>query len=385
MGIADPVDPHDIEAGSGATASLLAALEEVVGETVAVNGELPPTVGRLAYLASVIARVRPGDLRDLRGAVRRAHTAAVLGAPTIALRSALVRRRLRAAAPLDGVVQRGSEMVLARSPRVVTYEDSTVVQALASYPWPHLRGLTERDIDRYVGRQRRVYEAAFACCCVSEWVAESIVGSYGIPPERVFVVGLGQVHASEQVADRDWSAPRYLFVGMDFERKNGPAVLRAFAHIRERIADARLDVVGGHPRLDLPGVTGHGRLALGDASDRARMAALYASATAFVMPSLHEPSGTVYIEAGGAGVPSIGTSNGGAATMIGPGGCVVDPLDGDAIVAAMLRLADPDTARQLGALAASHAALFTWRKVAERLIRAMAIPGVDTSGLAAFL
>ena len=109
------------------------------------------------------------------------------------------------------------------------------------------------------------------------------------------------------------------------------------------------------------------------------------SATAFVMPSLHEPAGIVYIEAASAGVPAIGGNDGGAATLIGPGGITVDPRDAEQIYAAMLRLADPDTARTMGELARAHSELFTWRKVAERLLRALAIPGVDVSGLADFL
>jgi hypothetical protein len=51
----------------------------------------------------------------------------------------------------------------------------------------------------------------------------------------------------------------------------------------------------------------------------------------------------------------------------------------------MLRLADPETARSLGELAHAHAALLTWRKIAERIVRATALPGLDTSGLADFL
>ncbi len=129
----------------------------------------------------------------------------------------------------------------------------------------------------------------------------------------------------------------------------------------------------------------HGRLSLVSPEDRERLAGLYRQATAFVMPSLHEPAGIVYVEAASAGVPSIGSTNGGAATMIGPGGVLVDPLDPDALIRAMLELADPDRARELGALASAHAELFTWRKVAERLLRAMRIADLDTGGLADFL
>jgi glycosyltransferase involved in cell wall biosynthesis len=384
VGLADSFDPQDMEAGSGATASLLGALGEIV-QVVPLNGQLPPRVGRVAHLSSVATRLRRRDLGELREAAKRLHGAAQLGRPTIATRRLLMRARLAAAGPLDAIVQRGSEMRLPPGSRIVTLEDSTVLQAWQGYPWPHLQGCTERQIRAYADRQGAIYRSAVACCCATHWVAESIVGSYGIPAERVFTVGLGQNHAAPAPAPRDWSTPRFLFVGVDWRRKNGPAVLEAFVRVRERHPDARLDVVGGHPRIDQPGVVGHGPLSIVRPPDRARVADLYGTATVFVMPSLHEPAGIVYVEAGGAGMPSIGTTNGGAATMIGPGGVLVDPLDQEAIVRAMLRLADPDTARGLGELAYRHSTLFTWRKVAERLVRALAAPGVDTSGLAQYL
>ncbi|HXR28144.1 MAG TPA: glycosyltransferase family 4 protein [Solirubrobacteraceae bacterium] len=374
-----------MQASSGTTASLLAALGELVAEAVPLSGALAPRPARAAHLAGVAMRLRPRDLAHLRSAARRAHSAAQLGRPTIAARTMLIRRRVAAAGRLDGVVQRGSEMRLPRGTHLVTLDDSTVLQAWHAYPWPHLQGFSPRDLERYSERQRRIFRSAVACCCATHWVAESIAGDYGIARERVFTVGFGQNHATPAPAQRDWSSPRYLFVGMDWERKNGDAVLAAFARVRERHPDATLDLVGGHPRVEQPGVRGHGELSLLDDADRERMASLYGTATAFVMPSLHEPAGIVYAEAGAAGVPSIGTTSGGAATMIGRGGLVVDPVDGDQLLAAMLTLADPDTARRMGELARSHAALFTWRKVAERVVRAMALPGLDTSGLADFL
>jgi glycosyltransferase involved in cell wall biosynthesis len=385
VAIADRIDPSDTVAGSGASASLVQAMGEVVARVIPLSGELPPVVARATHLGSVATRIRPRDRGDLRGAVRRAHAPALLARPTAAARTVLMRRRLAAAGPFDAVVQRASDMLLASSYNVVTLEDSTVLQAREAYPWAHLQGLTDGDVRRYVDRQRRVYESAVACCCATHWVAESIVGSYGIAPERVFTVGLGQNHDAGEPAPRDWSRPRYLFVGVDWERKNGAAVLAAFERVREQHPDARLDLVGGHPPIAQPGVVGHGRLSLAQAGDRERIKELYRTATAFVMPSLHEPAGLVYIEAGGAGVPSIGTTNGGAATMIGPGGILVDPLAPDQLLAAMLTLAEADTARRLGGLAYEHSTLFTWRKVAERLVRAMGLPDVDVSGLADFL
>ncbi len=385
IGFAASTDPRDLRADSGVSNSVFVAMAEVVSEVVPISGELSPRIARAAHLASVATRMRPRDVRDPRAAAKRAHSAAQLGRPSIAARNRLVRGRLAAAGKLDGIVQRGCEMVLPRGLRIVTYEDSTVAQARQSYPWPHLKGLSEGDLSRYGERQRRAYAAALACCCTTHWVARSITGSYGIPAERVFVVGNGQNHPSSESPPRDWSTPRFLFVGVNWVRKNGPAVVSAFARVRERYPDAQLDVVGEHPRLDAPGVVGHGPLSRSDSEHRERIAALYRSATAFVMPSLHEPAGIVYAEAASAGVPAIGSTNGGAATLIGPGGLTVNPLDGEEIYCSMLELADPDTARRMGDLARRHSELFTWRKVAERLVRALALPGIDANGLADFL
>jgi Glycosyl transferases group 1 len=385
LGLADAADPRDMKAGSGVTGSLMRALESLVAEVVPFNGGMPRLIELSARLAGTVPKLRPADLRDLRAAVTRLHFAAQLGGPTVCARLLMLRRRMASAGPLDAMVLRGSEMQLPAGPPVATFDDSTVLQARESYPWPHLQGLSEGDFRRWAARQRSAYVGAVACCCATQWVAESIVGDYGIPRERVFTIGFGQNHETREPAPRDWSTPRYLFVGADWPRKNGDAVLAAFARVREQIPDARLDLVGGHPRIDQAGVHAHGPLSLVSQADRETLAGLYAEATAFVMPSLHEPAGIVYVEAGGSGVPSIGTSNGGAATMIGPGGLVVDPLDGEAIIAAMLQLANPETAQRLGALARSHSRLFTWRLVAERLVRALAPPGVDVSGLADFL
>ncbi len=296
VAVVDSHDPEDVTLGSGWSSSLTSALSEVVGEVVPIHAELPRPAHRLLYLASMAARLRVTDLRDVRSGAHRVSNSALLGRSLTASRRLAAWSRLRRAGTLSGVVQRGCDMLLPRWAPVVTFEDSTLLQAVRSYPWPHLQGLRQAELDRYAARQRRIYHEVRAACVSSHWAAESVVEDYGVDAARVHVVGLGKNHELGALP-RDFSTPRFLFVGVAWERKNGPAVLRAFARVRERWPQARLDVVGGHPRLQEPGVTGHGSLSLGDPAARERLAALYASATVFVMPSLHEPTGTVYAEA----------------------------------------------------------------------------------------
>ena len=271
--------------------------------------------------------------------------------------------------PLDAIVQIGTGFRVPAVAPLVTYEDMTIRQALL-YPYRHWSTLPRRQIESRIRMQTRCYSSAQGCTMTNSWAAASARDDYGLPADRVFVVGVGS-HESQRVVDRDWSTPRFLFIGVEWERKNGQKVLDGFRTVRERWPEARLDVVGGHPPLDLPGVTGHGFVRRDQPGGGKRLRTLFDQATCFVMPSLFEPSAVVYTEAMACGLPSIGTSVGGSEDIVGDAGISVDPLDARAIDEAMLTLADPAVARRLGAVAEGRAPLFTWQAVAERLLGAI--------------
>jgi glycosyltransferase involved in cell wall biosynthesis len=172
---------------------------------------------------------------------------------------------------------------------------------------------------------------------------------------------------------RSWDTPTFLIVASDWERKNGARVLAAFEQVRQTHPDARLHVVGRHPRIEQAGVETHGFLSMGDESDRRKLDQLFAQATCYVMPSLHEPLGIAHAEAGAAGIPSIGTERGGAREVIGDGGAVVDPTDLGQLVDAMRRFSNPTEAAAAGQRAQTQAQLYTWPRVAKRLLNAMGL------------
>jgi glycosyltransferase involved in cell wall biosynthesis len=285
---------------------------------------------------------------------------------------------------LDGVLQiwAGYELPPVDA-RIVTFGDLTVPQAL-ELGYPEVRALSKRDVERRMDLQRRCFERAFACCTTTRWAARSIVDDYGIDPRKVHAIGLGRNH-TVSVVDRHWSTPRFLFIGTNWFAKNGDAVLSAFLRLRSRIPAAELHLVGTHPSVEADGVTGHGVLRLDHPSERRRLEQLFAVSTCFVLPSRYEASAIAYLEAGAAGLPCIGTSVGGSSEFIGDAGLLVDPADEAGLFAAMVDLADPATAARLGQLALRRAPLFTWRAVAERLLRAFELPSVPVTGFADFL
>ena len=103
------------------------------------------------------------------------------------------------------------------------------------------------------------------------------------------------------------------------------------------------------------------------------------------MPSSFEPLGIAYIDASTAGIPSIGTTSGGAIDAIADTGRAVDPSDQPGLVNAMLELCDPDLARELGDRARLRSDLYTWQAVAERVLRAIEPEGVEVDRLAEFI
>jgi glycosyltransferase involved in cell wall biosynthesis len=363
-------DPESPSTWSGTTAGILLGLRELGVTTEALDLTLAFGVEQ-AVLA--VSAARSLNRYDAQSAALTTH-----------LRSRLARQRLRGRR-LDGVIQVGSTFSLPRGLGYVTLEDMTLRQGAAIHPV--FGRMSPHAVERWERRRARIYDRARMCTVASHWAADSLVLDYGVARERVAVVGLGANHVAGAAAcERTWASPRILFVGIDWERKGGPVLLRAFSRLREVRPEATLDLAGGHPPVDQPGVIGHGMLSQTRARDRDLMAELFARATCFVMPSLIEPFGIAHIEAASAGVPSIGGSVGGPRDLIGEdGGAVVDPGDEEALFAAMLRLADPATARRAGAAARERSLLYTWGEVAERLLRALGVQAPDGRRLAEFL
>ena len=362
-------DPDSPATWSGTTAGVLAGLRELGVRTRPLDLTLPVAIEQ--------------PLLALAAAPTRNRYDAQSAALTMEARSRIAARRLGEGG-VDGVIQVGTTFALGADARYVTLEDMTLRQGISIHPV--FSRMSPSAVASWERRRARIYRDATMCTVASHWAGESLLADYGIAPERIAVVGLGANYRADTEAERPWEIPRFLFIGIDWERKGGPLLLRAFSRLREDHPDATLDIAGGHPTLDAPGVHAHGRLSHARADDRRLIGELFARATCFVMPSVVEPFGIAHIEAASAGVASIGTSAGGPRDLIGAdGGLIVDPGDEDGLLDAMRRLADPVTAQRMGETARRRSLLYTWEKVAERLLRSLGVQPPDGRRLAEFL
>ncbi|MFL6238341.1 MAG: glycosyltransferase family 4 protein [Actinomycetes bacterium] len=276
---------------------------------------------------------------------------------------------------------------LARGRYVTVFElspaqliDAGPVASSLGYP-----GYTRSDLSAVARLHRHVYRGAYACCMASRWAADALVRETGVDARRVHVIGYGRNLDIAAPTTKDWSRPRYLFVGRSWQRKNGDRVLRAFARVRKDFPDAQLDLVGDHPDIEVDGVVAHGLVEVSSPEGRAHLERLFSAATCFVVPSLLEPFGIVYVEAAAAGVASIAGNIGGTADSVGDGGLLVDPYDDDDIYAAMRAFADPDAAKELARVAQARSTEFTWAKTGQRVLRALDLGLDDDLQLADFL
>jgi glycosyltransferase involved in cell wall biosynthesis len=365
-----PGDSTSPATRSGAPHGLACGLAAHGVDVVHVRAEPGPAV-RLLGESLLTATQLPRTALAGSGNVLRRSRAAARYRPELGwLRSRSAERRLNGAHDIDAVLQVGAGLRVPDALPTVVYDDMTVVQAVR-HGFAEWGSLSRRAVQARIDVQRAVYEQAVACCVEGRWAAESLISDYGIPAEKVHVVGVGRNRELSAPPERDWERPRFLFVGRDWERKNGARVLRAFARLRREIPEATLDLVGGHPPVDDAGVTGHGPLSLDEPTESERLDRLFAQATCFVMPSLFEPFGVVFAEASAAGIPSIGTIVGGCRDLLEGCGRVVDPTDEDALLAAMIELSEPAVAERAGRLALERAEGFTWPEVGRRVVRVL--------------
>lgn len=243
IGVVFETDPGDSGVWPGVPASLSAALREVGVGVEAISAQPPralyPMVRDLLALTQLGRTRRPGAEET----IELSRLVADLSPEMARFRPAALERRLRS---LDGLVQIGSNVSPPTSgPPFVSFEDMTIAQ-VTRHPYPGWAALSPTALAGRQRRQRAIFRRARACCVASPWAARSVITDYGVPADKVHVVGFGRNHEFGPGC-REWHRPRFLFVGLDWQRKNGEGLLRAFARLRRRNPDARLDVVSHHP------------------------------------------------------------------------------------------------------------------------------------------
>jgi glycosyltransferase involved in cell wall biosynthesis len=257
----------------------------------------------------------------------------------------------------------------------VLYIDTTAARYLERPDLPFSSRF--RPAKQTVAFERSLFGRTDLILTASEWARASVIEHYGQDPGKVVAVGAGaDATITHPPTEREWSPPKFLFVGMAWERKGGPFVLDAFAEVRERHPDAELWVAGPRrSQRDGPGVRWFGRIPPSDPAGQQAMHRLFRDATAFVLAPEYDPFPTVFREAMSYGLPCVGPDIGAIPEMLvdGETGFTFKPGDREAIADCMLRLAgDPGLARRMGEAGRTRFEQeFTWSVTVTRMLGSM--------------
>ncbi len=264
--------------------------------------------------------------------------------------------------PVDVVWAAAMVMAPSRAPVVATVHDLGFLD--------HPERNSRRGRAFFPRAWQAVGERAAAVVCPSQVVADECA-RHGLDPARVRVVPWG-VDAT-QVADTEAEAARRrhglpdvfaLWVGTLEPRKNLERLVAAVGQIPGLhlavVGPAGWNIDGRDVLAPLAGRVHR----LGPVAD-AELGALYRAATLFVFPSLLEGFGLPVLEAMAQGTPVVTSAGTATAEAAADAALLVDPLDVDALAAAVASvLGDPALAADLARRGLRRAAERSWAATA---------------------
>ncbi len=223
---------------------------------------------------------------------------------------------------------------------------------------------------RWQRLEKETYLKADKVFVIGPHVRASLIDFYGLDPRRVVAVGGGsnittKLNKSPEFKEKSYKDRILLFVGRDFKRKGGGDLLQAFKIVKEKFKDAKLIIVGCRPKIKIDGIEVVGEL------NPDELEKCYEKAQIFVMPSLFEPWGNVWIEAMTYQLPCIGTNVGSIPYIVEDGktGFIVKPKNPKEIAERLIYLFEnPHIMEQFGCEGFLKAIKnFTWDKVVDTI------------------
>jgi len=193
-----------------------------------------------------------------------------------------------------------------------SYHDGNIAGMLKSSFFPKGNLSQAR---RAFGYEKKVSQDMSKIFVMSEYWRRSYIEDFGVDPKRVVNIGVGVNIDIPPVVLKDYSRKHVVYVGIDFARKGGENLVKAFGLLRTRHPDATLHIIGprlipaalrhsGHRNIEF-----HGQLSHEVSEQKTRLLEVLNNGTLFVLPSLYEPFGVAALEAMLFRMPVIAANN----------------------------------------------------------------------------
>src|SRR5579863_2229001 len=267
-----------------------------------------------------------------------------------------------------------------RTPNIATIHDIIPVRLPVYRDSPRMRA--------YMQLVSRAAHKSALIITVSQHARQDIIDVLKVPPERIRVTYEAAGDEYKPVTDPEMLArararyglsadSRYiLYLGGLDHRKNVPLLVRAFAHVFQKINDPKLQLlIAGNPdqkrgplfpdprpvAADL-GMSGQIVYRYIEEEDKP---VIYSGASVFVYPSYYEGFGLPPLEAMSCGTPVICSNRTSLPEVVGDAAITFDPDNTGQLVEAMRSvLTNREFEVDLRARSLQQAAKFSWRKTA---------------------
>jgi|GEM_PF-139578 len=403
-----PGPPHDVAIAASSFFPHAGGVEELVRQLAheLARRSITPSVFTMRWPRSLPSRdevegvpVHRFTYRFPEESAKRMATATLLGPVTFVALLARLRTQRAQLVHIQCVSSGAAYAYLAartlRLPVVVTLQGELTMDATGVYDRSPLLRRTLRHL---------LGHAEIVTACSADTLREAQAWAGIDLGDRGRVIYNG-IRSADFEGVEPYRHPRpYVFaIGRLVEEKGFDVLIEAFARLRaspsgiadsepsarrpSTTVDAATAGVGPDGPLDLL-VAGSGpeqaalqtliadlgladRVSLIGHADRPTVAALFAGATCFVLPSRHEPFGIVNLEAMASGCPVVATRVGGVPEFVldGTTGLLVEPNDPDALATRIRELlADSDLRTRLAARGREQAARFDWRHITDQYV-----------------
>jgi len=192
-------------------------------------------------------------------------------------------------------------------------------------------------------RFKQIFHHAAGFVAFSNWVKESLIRDYDVPPHKIEVIHSGvsvdewRPHVKTPTLGRKL---RLLFVGGDFCRKGGDVLLAAFYGGLQHLCE--MDLVTKDPAISAAdGIRVHHDLNPNDP----RLKQLFLESDVFILPTQGDAPPFSLLEARACGLPIITTNVGALGELVHDGinGYIIPPNDSGSIIASVESLTnDPE-------------------------------------------
>lgn len=170
------------------------------------------------------------------------------------------------------------------------------------------------NFERRIRRSQLFHENCAGIVTMSKWLRDDLINNSHVDPQKVHWVGGGCNIDTSRIDYSEKKGKKFLFVGRDWKRKNGPLVVQAFLELLKKYNDIELYIAGPE---NCPFVENENIHFLGNCGYD-KLVNYYNLCDYFVMPSNFEAYGIVFAEALIFGLPCIGANRNAMPEFIRP-------------------------------------------------------------------